>query len=193
MKLNTILVIALLLTVLGAVVLSLQAANPDGPPANPAEFHKQEMARIARGIQAEQQMAITSTQSDYDVTFYDLAVDARGYYSHTMAGSVNIIARSVASDLDSMVLDFCANMAIDSVYANFIPATYSRNTVAGQMTVALDRTYGVGETVNVRVVWHGHRAERRHLGGSEQGVRRVRCPGGVRRGGAGGLRSRITS
>lgn len=155
MKLRTILVTGIMLALLGATALALQGTDGNTPPANPRQFHDQEMARIGRGIEAQRQMAITSTQDDFDVTFYDLQIDARNYSAHQMAGAVNIIARSVANDLNEMVLDFCATMTVDSVYAAGAPSTYTRNAPQSQITVALDRVYPVGDMVTVRVVWHG--------------------------------------
>ena len=154
MNVQKTLLAGLILALLGAVALAVDSPG-NGAPANPKQFHDQEAARIWRGVEAERQMAITSTEDDYDVTFYDLSVDARNYSAHQMSGTVNITARSVANDLNEMVLDFCATMTVDSVYAAFVPSTYTRNTAASQITVALDRVYTVGQMVNVRVVWHG--------------------------------------
>ncbi|HEY3295627.1 MAG TPA: M1 family aminopeptidase [bacterium] len=154
MKVKTGLWVVVLLALAGAVALAVDSAD-NAPPANPREFHEREAARIRRGIEAEQQQAITSTQNDYDVTYYDLWIDARAYSAHQMSGAVNITARSLAADLNEMVLDFCATMTVDSVYCAGAPSTFTRNTTLSQITVAMDRVYPIGQTVNVRVVWHG--------------------------------------
>jgi aminopeptidase N len=141
--------------VLAVMVLIAWAANGNNTPtpANPKQFHDQEAARIERGIEAQAQLPLLSEETDYDVTYYNLDVDARNYSAQQMSGKVDIFARSVASDLNEIVLDFCATMTLDSVYAMGVPTTYTRNGAV--LRVALNQVYGIGQAVNVRIVWHG--------------------------------------
>ncbi|MDD5087693.1 MAG: M1 family aminopeptidase [bacterium] len=155
---NTLRVFSLaLLALLGFTLSAWGASNPwdedFAPPENPKQFHAQEAARLLAFHEQLQESPLLSTQADYDVLYYDITLDLRGFYSQTIAGSVLVQARSLAPDLDELVLDLCSNLIVDScvVAGGARPFTSGDHT----LTIALDRAYGENEIVEARVVYHG--------------------------------------
>jgi hypothetical protein len=140
-----------------AMVIFLLSSLPvwaeDAAPATPREFHDQEMQRLRQAIEEPQNSALLSTQADYDAVYYDLTVDFRSYSSHTIAGKLNMTARSVASDLDQLILDLCGTLTVDSVFVDGVVRPYTR--ASNRITISLARVYGYGEFLTARVVYHG--------------------------------------
>ena len=149
MKKLSVIVVLLLLS-LNALA---ELPQKDSAPLTPLEFHEQECARLKNLLAAEVTRPIASTQADYDALYYDLTLDFRGYYSHTIAGAVDILARSTAPDLSELVLDLCSTLIVDSALCEGTPQSHTSSN--NLLHVSLDRTYGVGEMVQVRVVYHG--------------------------------------
>ncbi len=123
------------------------------PPANPAEFHAQEWQRIRAGLKAYAEFPLTSTETDYDVLYYDLTVDVRNYSAHTILGRLDLTARSVVEDLDELVLDLCSQLTVDSAIVGGEPRLVTRD--GHQLTIELDRVYGETEIVNATIYYHG--------------------------------------
>lgn len=144
------LLLTLLLTGSGAFA---DAGEDESTPANPQEFHDQEFARIGRALEAESRQPLTSAQDDYDAVYYDLTLDLRGYYTHTIAGDVTVFAHSVVPNMNEMVLDLCSALTVDSVFSGGSLRSFSSDS--NLLHITLDRNYGVGDLVQVRVVYHG--------------------------------------
>ena len=139
------------------VPLAVARADADSgesvPPSSPRDFHAQEWQRIVAGYQAFAQTPLTSTESDYDALFYDLTLDVRDFSGHMIYGRVDITARSVSANLNELVLDLCATLDVDSAVVAGAARLVTRN--GDQLTVALDRVYGVSEILTASVFYHG--------------------------------------
>jgi len=96
--------------------------------------------------------ATTPNQAAYDVRWYDLDLTFTPAGSQ-VSGAVRTRATVVSGPIGTLDLDLYANMLVDAVTSAGVPATFSR--VADVLTVNLDRAYGTGETVDVRVTYHG--------------------------------------
>lgn len=146
-----------LLAALGLTLLAVAAPNPWAedfpPPESPKQFHAQEAERLLQIRERMDESPLLSTQADYDALYYDITLDLRDFYGQTIAGSVIVKARSLAPDLDELVLDLCSNLTVDScVVAGSARPFASSDHV---LTIALDRVYGENEIVEARVVYHG--------------------------------------
>ena len=88
----------------------------------------------------------------FDVLNYNVILrintDTEVIYGNTKVTSV-----SQAADLSSISLDFTI-LTVDSVLSAENPASYVYNDPT--LTVDLGQSYGVGDTFDVRVVYHGH-------------------------------------
>ncbi|MFZ5432439.1 MAG: M1 family metallopeptidase [Calditrichota bacterium] len=146
----------LILTITASLAAAQPAVNAWDeplPPRTPKEFHEQEAQRYLALREVLRDATTLSVQADYDVFYYDLSLDLRDYAARTIYGEVTVMAHSVAADLNEMLLDLCSSLTIDSVFSAGLPQTYtSLNNI---LTIPLDRVYGIGETVIVRVVYHG--------------------------------------
>ena len=96
--------------------------------------------------------AATPNQTAYDVRWYDLDLTFTPVGSQ-VSGTVRTRATVLSAPLTTLDLDLYSNMVVDAVTSAGLPATFSR--VADVLTVNLDRAYGAGETVDVRVTYHG--------------------------------------
>ena len=124
------------------------------PPESPSEFHAQEWQRISRGLQAEADVTpITSTQADYDALYYHLTVDVRDYAGHIIYGSVLMAGRSLAADLDELILDLCATLIVDSTVFADTARAFTRE--GHTLTIGLGRIYTVDEQFSGVVYYHG--------------------------------------
>ena len=122
------------------------------PPLTPNEFHERECARLRQVIGELQTRPLLSTQADYDAVYYDLTLDVRNFSASTIYGTAVVVVRSLADDLNELVLDLCSALTVDSVIGvGPRPFTLSNNL----LTVALDRAYLTGELVQVTVYYHG--------------------------------------
>jgi aminopeptidase N len=143
--------------VLGTLLLvSLLSAGPDGEqqaPSSPREFHDQEAARISEALYALRQPSVATEEDDYDAEYYELTLDFRGYYMHAIAGAVTMVARSEVPSLQQVALDLCSTLTVDSVLCGGSPRPFVLDS--NSLRIILDRSYGRGEQVTVRVVYHG--------------------------------------
>jgi hypothetical protein len=141
--------LAALLCLLGVRPVSAQ----DTPPASPREFHDQEMQRLKSALDAPPPSVLLSTQADFDAVYYDITVDLRNYAGRAITGSVNMLARSLANDLNELILDLCGTLIVDSVLVDNVPRPYTRAN--NQITVSLPRVFVNGELLTTRIVYHG--------------------------------------
>ncbi|TMQ52150.1 MAG: hypothetical protein E6K73_03680 [Candidatus Eisenbacteria bacterium] len=111
-------------------------------------FHKAMAMARAKGFETFQ----TANQSAYDVRTYDLDLNANPNIP-LLTGSVKVRATVLTGPLTTMELDFYSNMAVDSVRAGGVPASFSRS--GNLLIVNLDRPYATGETMEVKVSYHG--------------------------------------
>jgi hypothetical protein len=141
----------LAVAVLCALPVSAQEAE-FLPPLTPREFHERECARLRQTLAEMETRPLLSTQADYDALYYDLTLDVRDFSASTIYGTAVIVVRSLADDLNELVLDLCSALSVDSVIGvGPRPFTLSSNL----LTVALDRVYLRGELVQVTVYYHG--------------------------------------
>jgi aminopeptidase N len=111
-------------------------------------FHKQ---RAFAGRGAWPAVA-TPAQQAYDVTAYDL--DLRPDLGpRVLWGSTRVRARVVAGPLDSLDLDFTANMTVDSIRVAGAPGGWAR--VGDILRVALGAPHPTGAPIDLTVWYHG--------------------------------------
>lgn len=122
------------------------------PPADPREFHEQEMLRYQR-LRDHGSPPILTSQADFDVYYYDLRFDLRAFYDSTLWGRATVAVHSVVPNLNEMVLNLCTQLSVDSVLIGSLvrPFVHQNNL----LTIALDHSYGVNERVACTVFYHG--------------------------------------
>lgn len=98
------------------------------------------------------QAAATANQAAYDVRGYALDLTFAPTTS-TVSGTVRVQADVVAGPLGTLDLDLLANMTVDGVTAGGVPVGWTRT--ADVVSVLLDRSYATGETMDVRITYHG--------------------------------------
>ncbi len=88
---------------------------------------------------------------DYDVHYYNIELDIN-IDTEIIYGNVEIHLMSEVDDLESIQLDFASNMTVDAVTHN--GATF--NHFSDLVSIALDGSYNVGESLVVGIQYHGH-------------------------------------
>jgi len=96
----------------------------------------------------------TADVSDYDVHFYDLNFDI-DVVPEIITGYVEIHFTSLVESLESIQLDFNSAMSVDSITVN----AANFNHFSDQLSITLDGSYNVGESVIVGIHYHGHPTE----------------------------------
>jgi len=154
-------------TRLAALLVALAATPPAAAPMlhpptphGPAEWRDERaVSRFLAAWKAEAfersqtaRSAATPNQQAYDVRWYDLDLTLNPTGSQ-VSGSVRTQATVLAGPLATLELHLASNMLVDAVTSAGTPVGYSR--VADLLVVSLDRAYGTGETVDVRVTYHG--------------------------------------
>lgn len=152
---------ALLLALLAFAAPAAAATTPfpdllEGPPdARPEADVTSLLARskaTAFERVAARRTAATPNQAKYDVRWYDLDLVFSTSASQ-VSGSVKTRATVLVGPLSTLDLDLYSNMVVDQVQAGGVTVTWSR--VGDILTVNLNRAYFIGETVEVRVTYHG--------------------------------------
>ncbi len=149
----------LLLVLLAAPVAAAPVLFP-ATPSGPAEWRDERAvapylaAWKADAFQrvAARRAAATPNQTRYDVHWYDLDLTFTPATS-TVSGSVRTLATVLVGPFSTLDLDLYPNMIVDGVQAGGVSSTWSR--LGDVLTVNLNRTYFVGEQVEVRVTYHG--------------------------------------
>ncbi|RMF69554.1 MAG: T9SS C-terminal target domain-containing protein [Calditrichaeota bacterium] len=117
------------------------------------EIIKMERARFLRAKDRLKlrQMATATSARDLDVTYYrlELAIDPS---AKQLSGEVTIRAVSLVDDLQEVTLDLFNNMAVAEVRSG---QSLSYLHKSNKLTVTLSHAYGVGEIVELRVVYAG--------------------------------------
>jgi hypothetical protein len=129
-------------------------------PSGPAEWRdERDVSSFLAAWKAEsfqrvaaRRAAATPNQAKYDVRWYDLDLTFTPASSQ-VSGSVRTRATVLVAPLTTLDLDLYSNMVIDQVQAGGVTVTWSR--LGDVLTVNLNRTYFIGETVEVRVTYHG--------------------------------------
>ena len=136
------------------------AAPDDDPAANREkilEHRFQEAASknlLVKGLLAAEEEK-TLNQTQYDVHHYDLDLDLDPGTS-TLTGTVIVTAEVTGLSIATMDLNMTLNMTVTATTAGGSGTTSSRSGAV--LTVNLDRTYTVGETVTVAVTYTGNPA-----------------------------------
>jgi aminopeptidase N len=133
------------------IVPFLQVAHAQHQP-NPetADLRKAEISRYESLVREH---AHTLSDTRIDVTYYklDLRVTTTPQY---LWGAVTMHARSLTDDLSDITLDLTSDLAVDSIRCGgtLVPFTQSSYT----LTVTLDRTYSLGETITAVIHYQGY-------------------------------------
>lgn len=136
----------------GAAVAQIAGEDTTGLP-NPRAFHEQEFERFRQVKLWDEPSAITRTQSDFDVLYYELFLDLRAYSSHQISGNVIVQSRSLIDGFGEVILDLCSALTVDSVVsANSLCAFSQMNHL---LTITLNQSYNTDEIFDVHVYYHG--------------------------------------
>lgn len=103
------------------------------------------------------QLARTSARADlldWDVYYYDLDFSF-DIDSGLIYGRTEIHFKSTSSDLEQFELNLQSNMSVDSVYLNGVSFSHSSNI----LSISLDGSYAVDESISVGIYYHGHPPE----------------------------------
>lgn len=130
------------------------ALHAQNPPLDPELLMKREMMHYrAVSERASAETLKTSSQNEYDVLHYtlDLAIDPA---AELVGGTVTARLLVAAPSIAEIALDLYSNMSIsaarrDTVNLSFI---HANNVV----TVQLDRSFALGETLSVSITFSGH-------------------------------------
>ena len=151
--------LALLILLLAAPFAAASAFFPL-TPAEPSEWQAESdvasilaasKARAFERVQARR-AAATPNQAKYDVRWYDLDLIFSTSAS-SITGNVKTRATVLVGPLSTLDLDLYSNMIVDGCQAGGVNVTWSRT--GDVLTVNLNRSYFVGEQVEVRVSYHG--------------------------------------
>ena len=157
------------LTILAALVLlftlissALADSIDDGidwEKATPVEIHRHmgqlRAERLQESREAQKMLGqekAPSGYTDYDVTFYDVALDI-DHVAQVIHGAVGIHAKAVTGGLAQVPVSFASGLSIDSIYSSTGNLSYSRS--GDVVTVALPATYNAGEEFSFTFAYHG--------------------------------------
>lgn len=107
------------------------------------------MPKLEAGVMAE--LAEAQAQTDITHCFLDLEVILEG--TDRIAASNTLDVRSMTDGLTQFTLDLRSNMVVDAVTVNGTSATYTRP--GNQIVIDLPAPRNMGQTFQVRVVYHG--------------------------------------
>jgi aminopeptidase N len=106
--------------------------------------------------QMQQNLAsdIITDMEDFDVKYWNIALDVTDLNGHLITGHVTTIAEPVVDGVSEVQYNFNNVMTVDSVKAagQIVDYTHSNDII----TADLDRTYDTGETFTTIVYYHGH-------------------------------------
>ncbi|HWR82817.1 MAG TPA: M1 family metallopeptidase, partial [Candidatus Deferrimicrobium sp.] len=163
--LSSIFLILLLPFGSGGRVFAAEAADnqKNWEEASPLEIHRQ-MWETKASAHLERQRAralaageaAVSTQTNYDVLFYDIYIRVNDT-TEIIYGRVKFVAQAAQDGVTAVEIDFFDNMMIDSIVAPSGPLSYSR--LSNVVTVTLDDTYNTGQQFSFDFYYHGHPIE----------------------------------
>jgi aminopeptidase N len=90
--------------------------------------------------------------TDYDAEHYAIRIDVQ-FDTQTIAGEVDLRARSLVAQFTQMEVDLRQNMAVSSVHRGPVPLTFSRSN--DRIHITLDRAFAEGETLTVTIAYSG--------------------------------------
>jgi aminopeptidase N len=125
------------------------SAVPENPPSCYQELFQ---AREARGP-ARLATDAPDDETGYDVLHYNLEIRFDPLYE-SVQGSVEIQLAGTQANLTQIPLNLRNNMVVDSVTVNGSAATFTLTWV-DDFTVNLPQAIGVGDTVRMRIDYHG--------------------------------------
>ncbi len=159
--------IALVLLLIGMVSVASAAQDEDtinwneAPPSlihqkmwqakASAHFDKE----LARNLMA--QNALVSTQTNYDVKYYDVAIRVDDT-NQVLFGSVHSVSAATEDNVSQVQVDLYSNMVIDSIVdASAGQLTFSR--ASNVVTVNLSHPYNTGDDFEFTIYYFGHPVE----------------------------------
>ena len=131
--------------------------DADARRAEVLRHRVEEARRKAERMEARPQLPQlrTPNQRELDFTHYDLVLDLDPGTS-TLSGVVTATADLIGAPLTTVELHLNSGMSVSAVTLNGAPTTFTH--ASGILTVDLDRTYTLGETVVVAVTYSGNPA-----------------------------------
>ena len=118
----------------------------------PACYQELFQAREARGP-AKLVTDALDDETGYDVLHYNLEIRFDPLYQ-SVQGNVEILLAGRQANLNQILLNLRNNMVVDSVTVNGSTATFNLTWV-DNFTVHLPQAIGVGDSVRIRVYYHG--------------------------------------
>ncbi len=94
----------------------------------------------------------TTNQTHYDVTYYKLNLEVDPFRSN-ISGFTQISAKVVKESINTFELNFYDNMIVDSVVSNNNRLNFTQSN--NLLTINLGKQFSVGETIALRVFYHG--------------------------------------
>ncbi len=91
--------------------------------------------------------------TDFDVSHYDIAI-AVDFDAQILTGAVEITAVSLVAELAQLLVDLQEDMSCSSITCEGVPLSFVHE--GDRLQIALDRPYGLGEQLTVRVAYSGH-------------------------------------
>lgn len=107
-------------------------------------------------FQAMASRETASTQTNYDVTWYDIAIRIDDT-TEMIHGRVEMAARATAAAVSAVEVDLFDDMTIDSIVAPSGPLSYSR--ASHVVTVDLGAAYATGQEFSFAIYYYGHPTE----------------------------------
>jgi len=134
----------------------------DGVQMTPSQLHeimakgKAEALQRSRDAGRLSASAAASTQTNYDVLFYDIFIRVNDT-TEILYGSVGFVAKAAEPGVSEVEVDFYSGMSIDSIVSPAGILSYSR--AGSVVTVVLDGTYDTDEEFEFVFYYNGHPIE----------------------------------
>ncbi len=158
-------IVVTLLVLLLVMATGPVAASDDNAWDNvsPSERHKklwegkvQSLLNKAEQRRLETSAAVANTQTNYDVTHYDIFIRVNDT-TEILYGRVGFTALAAENGVTEVQVDLYNNMAVDSIVAPSGQLSYSRS--GDVVTVMLDGTYNLDDQFEFDFFYHGHPTE----------------------------------
>ncbi|MDZ7260586.1 MAG: M1 family aminopeptidase [candidate division KSB1 bacterium] len=140
---------------LSFIILCWTCASTLGQEGGPEkDWLKQQVHRNAQRLAQLRlcERLKTPNQEAFDVKYYllDLQIDP---LNQMISGFVTLLAQVVRNSLDQVELNFLSSMTVDSASVAGHPVNFVH--ASDLILISLDKTYSLGELVQVKVAYHG--------------------------------------
>ncbi len=156
--------VAIILIVAMLPIKGFSQAFPYKNPVSlsPSEFHQVLAGEKAKRLERAREAAalssaeVASTQTNFDVLFYDVFIRVNDT-TEVLYGSVRTVAKAVDASVSAIEVDLYSNMVVESIVAPSGSLAYTRS--GNVITITLDQTYSQGEQFEYTIDYYGHPTE----------------------------------